>query len=87
MLIVLENDIRGVSDRETWRAISQIRIFMTQSDAHCSLLLAPDITPASASNIANVRASWLRRNGSSISAFGKISGREHRSRKRSLSGL
>jgi hypothetical protein len=38
MLIVLEIDIRGVSDRETWRAISQIRIFMTQSDAHCSSL-------------------------------------------------
>jgi hypothetical protein len=49
---------------------------MTQSDAHCSLLLAPDITPASASIIANVRAYRLHRNrpplhlnGSSISAF------------------
>src|SRR5882724_2939724 len=47
----LENDISGlseVSDRETWRAISQIRIFMTQTDAHCSLLHARDITRASA---------------------------------------
>jgi hypothetical protein len=83
----LENDIHGVSDRETWRAISQIRIFMTQTDARCSLLHARDITLASASIIANVWASWLHRNrtslhlnGLSISVFCKISGREHRSR-------
>jgi hypothetical protein len=48
---------------------------MTQSDAHCSLLLTRDMTPES-SIIANVWASWLHRNrasphlnGLSISAF------------------